>query len=181
MHNLSFEQGCILGEVVLPDTQKKITNPSLRYLPQLYDFVEVIVRHDGIVTDFMFSHSGLPIVSEDLCNIFHNNEVIATPVKFINNKINKKFVAISTLNSIDCVDENNSEFDVWEKNNSIRPDKAGEYKSFYKLIIDPTKCNGYNIFRVQGFSPALIVNGIIFKDLSGFDIRDISITNVSLN
>lgn len=59
---------------------------------------------------------------------------------------------------IDCVDEENSEFSVFDKNDPVRPDLAGTYRNFFNLVIDTSKVGGRHIFRLKKYLGALIVS-----------------------
>lgn len=116
------------------------------------------VTHKGEMLDFTFAGFDIPIVNEKLLNIIHS-EVTALPVNIISKKkIEHSFYVILPNNQIDCIDENKSVFHRWEEGNDIRPDLAGQYSFFEKLIVDPEKLNGYNLIRIKNFNGQLIIN-----------------------
>ncbi|WP_447971890.1 imm11 family protein [Nitrospira sp. M1] len=67
--------------------------------------------------------------------------------------------------SVDCVDENKSEFQKFEQNDPVRPDKAGEYRAFMKLRLDANKIVDVAIFRLAKFETAIIINEHIKSNL----------------
>ena len=54
---------------------------------------------------------------------------------------------------------------VFEVNDSVRPDKAGDYRGFFKMVVNPDKCAGFNIFRIKGFSIAIVVSAEVKQKL----------------
>lgn len=61
---------------------------------------------------------------------------------------------------VECVDESRSEFKLLTPDDPVRPDLAGEYSGFFKLVIDKAKASasGHSIFRVARFNVAIIVS-----------------------
>lgn len=64
---------------------------------------------------------------------------------------------------VECVDESRSEFEVFTPDDPVRPDLAGEYSGFFKLVIDKMKAaaSGQGIFRLARFDVAIIVSAQI--------------------
>lgn len=67
-------------------------------------------------------------------------------------------VILNVLRSVECVDEDRSEFDRFLTTGS-RPDLAGQYKVFYRLCLSSRAIpDGAHIFRLAGYEIALIVS-----------------------
>ncbi len=73
-------------------------------------------------------------------------------------------------NKVDCVDEKRSEFKKFETNDPIRLDKAWQYKSFFKLVIDKSKTAETPIFRLAGFNVAIIVRDDVKRALEAASV-----------
>jgi hypothetical protein len=72
---------------------------------------------------------------------------------------------------LECVDEQRSDFDVWEENGEIRPDKAGQVKTFYKLIVDPRLIQEEDIFRVKNYNVAVIISERLKREFEANDVK----------
>ena len=67
-------------------------------------------------------------------------------------------VILNALRSLECIDEEASEFDRFTVTGS-RPDLAGHYKVFYRLRLHPTVVpENAHIFRVARYEIAMIVS-----------------------
>ncbi|MGB2256055.1 MAG: imm11 family protein [Spongiibacter marinus] len=76
-----------------------------------------------------------------------------------------EYYIMAVTKELECIDEEVSEFQKFEVNDPVRPDKAGDYRGFFKMVVNPEKCAGFNIFRVKGFSIAIIVSEKVKKML----------------
>jgi hypothetical protein len=61
-------------------------------------------------------------------------------------------------NKRDCVNEELSLFGKFKENDPVRPDLAGHYSWFSKLIMEPTKTNHSDIFRINKGENYIIVS-----------------------
>ena len=141
--------------------------------------LEISVKEEGIPLDFTFADFGILIVNEKTANLFNDNEVQLIPIRLKGYKnINKYFVMV-VKNVLDCVDENKSVFTKWEKDNPIRPDKAGQYKSIYKLVIKSELANGHNIFRIKNYDVIIAISETLKKRLEELRITGIKFKKVT--
>ena len=138
------------------------------------------IREKGTPLDFTFADFGVMIVNEKVASFLNDRECQLLPVKIEGVKsLNSYFVAV-LLNSVDCVDENRSNYEKWQVDDPIRPDKGGMYKSIYKLFIDSRKINNdNNIFRLEKYNVVTIINEklkILFEknDVKGVTFRDVT-------
>lgn len=116
----------------------------------------VDVRKKGNKADFNLADFELFIVNEKVKRLIQIDGVQFVPVDVINEKEN--FFILVLNKEIDCVDEEKSIFDKWLDNDPIRPDKAGQYKTFYKLILDSRKVGNNDIFRVKKNNSIAIIS-----------------------
>lgn len=136
------------------------------------------VRKGGIPLDFTMADFELLIVNEKVKNILDEKEVQLIPVK-VKGVLGNYYIVV-TKYDCDCVDETNSSFDKWVENDPIRPDKAGEYKTIYKLIINPQLAHSMNIFRVKKYDSAVIVSDSLKKQLEKEGIEGVKFKKVTL-
>ena len=92
---------------------------------------------------------------------------------------NSSYVALNVLDEVDCIDESRSEFTKWSRGNRERPDKAGEFKSVAKLIVDPVRANGHHLFRLKGWRVALIVSSELRAVVENYGARGCAFLPVS--
>lgn len=95
---------------------------------------------------------GLPEVDEPY---YH---VVLEPVKIENKQVDQDYFVMIIETQIDCVDEERSEFQKYEENDPVRPDKAGQYRGFFNLVIDPSKTGDHHIFRLKNHLGSIIVS-----------------------
>lgn len=140
----------------------------------------VSVREEGIPLDFTMADFELLIVSEKTASLMNQDEVQLIPVQIKEDTPKRNYYLMTIKNEIDCVDELNSVFDKWEINDPIRPDKAGQYKTFYKLFIKEELSDHFEIFRIKRYNSIIIVSenlkiefeqnkliGVKFKKVTG--------------
>jgi hypothetical protein len=106
----------------------------------------------------------VPIVSSKLKDILSDIPGLAFfPVKMINMNTVLQYFIMQIQNAYDCVDEQLSNFEKYKENDPVRPDKAGQYSGFVKLVVDTRKNYPSPIFRVKKANLLIIVNEV-FKD-----------------
>ncbi|WP_171383906.1 imm11 family protein [Vibrio europaeus] len=92
--------------------------------------------------------------------------------------LRKQFYVMSITNEIECIDEEKSEFQKFEINDPVRPDKAGEYRGFFKMVVSPEKIAGNSIFRVKGFNASIVVCESVKNRLESAGISGIKFKRV---
>ncbi|PSH60005.1 hypothetical protein CU100_04580 [Phyllobacterium endophyticum] len=115
---------------------------------------------DGSAMDFTIAAHDVPIVSATLKDALFFVDglyyyAVAIPEK---PSASPHYYAMATDNFIDCFDERKSVFSIFTPDDPVRPDRAGDYHSVIKLIIDPAKAVGHDIFRIKRYPTALIVS-----------------------
>ena len=80
------------------------------------------------------------------------------PAKIVGSDSSLPYFVMLVTDLVDCVDEDRSEFEKFAINDPIRPDSAGQYKGFTKLVIDKARVGGRSIFRVKGLDVAIIIS-----------------------
>lgn len=110
--------------------------------------------------DLTMGEFELLIANKQAAELFTEQEVQKIPIKIVG-KEDCQYYVLVIRKEIDCVDTVNSEFSTWEVGNDIRPDLAGSYEGFTKLVVDPSTLVNINICRIKGFNVAIIVNEVI--------------------
>lgn len=125
------------------------------------------VRFDGVEVDYSLAgYASVPVLSEkafsslvglpEVDELYRN--VVFEAVQIEGKKVCNKYFLMIIETQIDCVDEESSEYAKFEVNDPIRPDMAGQYRSFFNLRIDSVKVGGNHIFRIKKYLGAVIVS-----------------------
>ena len=152
--NIQHPHRWYLGDVLGED------NWSLATQPAAADRLIVELGHAGTRLDFTLTNAfALPVVSlaiMDKLSVYP--AVHFTPVQIGEGSSHGEFFLMTISTILDCVDEEKSRFDKFLPNDPVRPDKAGDYSAFFKLIINPAKTSGFEIFRLARFETAIVVS-----------------------
>jgi hypothetical protein len=121
--------------------------------------LRVPIKRPGRPLDFSFTSLATPIVHIQVATLL--SEFAPGDVQFIPVDIESQpeqfciFVATRLIRCID--DQGSAEVRYWKPEDG-RPEKTGEYRSVYRLRIDPSKVEGAKVFRTWGWDIALIVS-----------------------
>ena len=143
--------------------------------------LNVELVRDGDEMDFTFTEVyRVPVVSKKVRDILEDIDEIAFIPVWVKGKISTtEYFIMVTNEMVECVDENNSEFQKFEKNDPVRPDKAGEYRAFMKLRLDSNKIVDIDIFRLKKFEIAVIISDTVKKRLESISATGLKLTNVA--
>jgi hypothetical protein len=173
--DLNIADRWILGDVINDldeDDWKYSVGKKIELIPA---DLRMDIFSKGKSLDFSISGSGVPVVSKKFKNLnFGFDDVQFIPIS-IDEDI---FYIMNILNVIDCIDEENSNFEKYIKNDKVRPDKEGEYKGFFKMELDKNKIYSNKIFRVKNFDIAIIVFESFFESINKFNITGCKFTKV---
>lgn len=122
--------------------------------------LDIEVFQPGVSLDFTLSEVyGVPIVSKKIKEALQSIiGVDFQPVSILSDNHNEEYFVMIIREIIDCVDERRSEFQKFELNDPVRPDKAGDYRGFMSLFIKPDLVRGKDIFRIAKFETAIVVS-----------------------
>jgi hypothetical protein len=140
--NWQFVYGGKIDEMLLPS--------------QLY----IELYQDGIAMDYTTNEAfSVPIISERIkMQLGGIKGLQFIPVTLKDKKVDLKHFIMIVTATLDCVDEELSEFGKFVDNDPVRPDLSGHYSWFTKLIINPAKLNGEDIFRIDKAEHYLVVS-----------------------
>lgn len=116
--------------------------------------------------DFTTTFYGFCIVSKKFATLLTMakiRDILLIPLKF-NKELSQEFYLLVDSLRFDCVDETSSDFQKFLENDPVRPDFAGRYRAFFKLIIDTSKTNNADFFRLKNEDSTIIVSQKI-KDI----------------
>ncbi len=171
-----------------PSANYEYVDPPAEFMePCIYP---VDLYRIGKATDFSFTmdSGNIPIVSEKVVLALKGLKEIDEPYRFVvferveveNYKITDPYFVMIIETQLDCVDEDRSDFQIFEENDPVRPDLAGNYRGFFNLVIDPSKVGDHHIFRIKKHLSSIIVSevvkeriekvgatGIVFESVNG--------------
>ncbi len=140
--------------------------------------LNISIRKKGIPIDITFADFGLPIVNEKIKDAIGEDDAQYLPVKIPGIDANYYLMIIAI--EVECVDELKSVFDKWLVDDPIRPDKAGQYKTIYKLIINPLQVpDQVNIFRLKSYNVDIIISDKLKSVFEKNNVTGINFTKVS--
>lgn len=171
--DINFPNRWYLGDILDVDNWTLSTEA-----PAGFAYLTVELERDGQEIDFTLTEAySVPIISAKVraeLNDIAGIEFI--PVVVLNKQCNDDYFALIISQKIECIDEENSEFQKFEENDPVRPDKAGDYRAFMKLRLDKNKIVDTDLFRLKKFEIAVIASekikdrfetigttGIVFK------------------
>ena len=132
--------------------------------------VALSLRVDGPRPEFTFAAGQMPIVSHRLAAVIESlcpSDVQRFPVVVL--PAVSGYEILNVVATADCLDETRSEFSKFTVDDSVRPDRAGDYSAVARLRIDPRRTDGHGIFRVRRWEIALVVSDEVKKAMERFD------------
>ena len=152
--DINYPNRWYLGDIAFSDNWElaKHLDPKREYEIELY--------REGSEMDYTCNEAyGVSVVSKK----FKEALVGVAGVTFAKANIigirqDREFYIMAVPKELECINEEESEFTKFEVNDPVRPDKAGEYRGFFKMAVNPEKCAGFNMFRIKGFSIAIVVS-----------------------
>ncbi|MBS1604553.1 MAG: hypothetical protein JST42_17950 [Bacteroidetes bacterium] len=175
--DIRFPNRWYLGDINVPDPWNLRMGKSLDQ--EQYKNLEIEIDQEGRSMDLTLTDGRLvPIVSERFVQCLHEfmDEVQLFPVKVPGTT--ESYYILVIKNALDCVDEENSDFEKFEPGNDIRPDLAGQYSAMRVLKVDPARIDRH-IFRIAKYEVAAIVSGEVKDRLEKAQLRGLKFSLVS--
>lgn len=122
---------------------------------------------------FTFGAFDMPVVSAEVANIVR--QIAPLDVQCFSLSIPRavgKYQILNAVCSLDCLDEERSEFTVWQESDH-RPDLIGQYHTIPTIRIDPHRTGDHHVFRILNWHVALLVSDTIKDALA--DIPDLGV------
>lgn len=174
--DINFPNRWYLGDIYEVDNWELSTS-----IPDGSDNLKIEVVRDGDEMDFTFTEAyGVPVVSLKVREALDGIQGIDfIPVQVQGKKCSTEYFVLVTSEIVECVDEENSEFQKFEENDPVRPDKAGEYRAFMKLRLDAQKIVDIDVFRLMNFEVAVVVSELVKERLESVSTTGLNLTAVS--
>jgi hypothetical protein len=135
----------------------------------------VEVYREGDEMDFTLTEAyGVPIVSGKLRKALGDLPGVRfLPIEVEGKTLQQSYFAMLIESIVDCVDESRSEFEKFEVGDRVRPDKAGQYRAFFRLVVDKARAMtaGRPVFRLARFEVAIIVSGDVRRIINSVGTR----------
>jgi hypothetical protein len=125
-------------------------------------------------TDFPFTGL-LPVYSTKLKSLMENLGI--KDIQYLPLKIKRRdgakevdgYYIANYLKVVDCLDREQSEYQIWTKDNLLfwekRPNMLGTFRDITKAVIDVNKISNVPIFRLWGLKMMVIIRGDIKQAL----------------
>jgi len=116
------------------------------------------LKYQGIPLDFTFGAFEMPVLNSRTLRLLE--EFAAGAFQSFTVSIENHagdYAAVNFLEMRKCLDEAQSEFIKWTRNDH-RSDKAGQYRQITKLRIDPRLVENCDVFRLWGWDTTLIIS-----------------------
>ena len=141
--------------------------------------ISIVFNHmDGKFTDFPIGGTVLPLVSEKFRQLLENgedcNHLEFLPIEYGNNEqVPPKYWLMNILNNISCFDWEHS---VYTRYPDSMKELAGRPETVDKLVIDESKVNGRNIFRIKELPTNIFISKALKNKLQKEKISGIHFT-----
>jgi hypothetical protein len=172
--DINFPQRWYLGDIIGTEDNWQFTEGQEVNESLCKESLHILIYQDGQPMDYTIGSFSVPIVSERVkIQLGGIKNLQFIPVIIKDRKLDSKYFIMVVTSSIGCVNEALSEFGKFVKDDPVRPDLAGQYSWFTKLIVDPSETNGEDIFRIDKTRSYLVVSERV-KDA----LEDANITGV---
>lgn len=149
------------------------TKDALRYVPKAW------IREHGRRVNITYGDFDVLIVDNYAKDCFSPQEALFFPIEIADRPDRSvNYYIMKILHEVECVDLELSEYDLWEVNNPIRPDKAGSFKAIYKLVVDTSRDIEWNIFRIKRFNIEIVVSEMLKEKLEKKSITGVKFKEV---
>lgn len=142
--------------------------------------LSVELYQSGNEMDYTYTEVyGLPVVSDKVRMGFSDCAGLKFVPVVIDEVFNDvKYYVMVILDNVECVDEDKSEFQKFMHDDPVRPDKAGEYRAFMTLKLNPEKISNKDVFRLKKFESAIIVSEKVKEKLEAGDATGMEFISV---
>ncbi|HLL03488.1 MAG TPA: DUF1629 domain-containing protein [Myxococcaceae bacterium] len=148
---------------------------------EISERLRITLQVEGMPLDFTLAGLGIPVVRVKVASIFEElapDDVQLVPVE-VDGQSEQYRILVATR-TVRCIDDQAcAEVRYWKPEDG-RPDKVGQYRAVYDMRIDPAKVGEAKVFRLWGWTVALIVSedikealeragvtGLRFKEVTG--------------
>lgn len=178
--DIYYPERWYLGDIVeIEDNWQFIYGNKLNEIT-LPKELHIEVYRDGRPMDYTTSEAySVPLISERIkMQLGGVKDLQFIPVTIKDKKVDLKYFIMVVTIVLDCVNEELSVFGKFVENDPIRPDKAGHYSWFTKLIVDKAKAKEKDIFRLNKTASYLIVSERIKAAMEDIGATGVKFTEV---
>ena len=172
-----FPQRWHLGEITQVEDNWCFTAGNAVDLNDIPNRLQIRLYKDGIPMDYTTNGAfSVPVVSDKVrLQLGGVKGLQFIPVEVSGKNVYTNFFIMVVANVVCCVDEKESVFGKFIENDPIRPDKAGQYSWFTKLIIKKDKAQNEDVFRIKNAE-----NYIIISERVKAALEDVGATGIDL-
>lgn len=124
------------------------------------------IREKGIRVNITYGDFDVLVVDDYAKDCFSADEALFFPIEIVDlTDRSRNYYIMKILHEVECVDLELSKYELWEVNNPIRPDKAGNFKAIYKLVIDGRRKIEQEIFRIKRYDIKIVVSETLKQKL----------------
>jgi len=161
MDDINFPSRWHLGGLIGVDGREFVRPPMIPLNDPLRDQVyNVEVQVAGRAMDYTTtSFRSVPVASFKVVQAISGLDgFTAFPARIVGFPQETSYHILHFWDEVECVDEERSRFEKYEVDDPVRPDLAGHYRGFFKLIIDPQRAANKHIFKLAKSGPQVVVS-----------------------
>lgn len=124
------------------------------------DPYKVELENAGLPVDYTIAgYANVPIASLKVARCLKGvHGFTAFPVEITGFAGGELYHILHFWDVVDCFDEVKSKFEIIQRDDPVRPDLAGNYRSVTRLVIDAAKAEGKHLFRLARLENYVIVS-----------------------
>jgi len=138
------------------------------------------VSERGVVLDITFAVFDIPVVTSRANTLFldlFSDWLRSFPIEI--QGYCEPFFVLNVTHAIACLDEERSTFTKWTEADD-RPDKLGQYRAIYSMVLKASTLTDAQVFRVAGDHTAIIVSenvrvAVMQNQLTGVRFDSVSV------
>ncbi len=171
-----------VGDVQEIDNWRLVSPPALSMDDEIRNKkLYAPIESDGRRTDFtVIGYADIPMVNfKTLKAIPGSNGFTAIPILFTGGRQKDTYHLLHVWESVDCFDRKESCYNVFSSDDPDFSDRAGEYCSVTKLILNPDRATGKDIFRISGLLDVIVISEKLKDRLEKIGVTGVSFKSVN--
>ena len=174
--DLTIPDRWMVGKLNLPDHYAWDDIESKSLIHSVNWTAEIVIP--GKPLDVTLIDFELIMATKKFISLLPPSEIEYKEIKIKNHRSSELYYLMAIKNAVECIDKKKSKYELWEENNEIRPDLAGEYKWVTELKVDPKKITPLSICRVKGYEGVRIISNNIRNKFLALKLRGINFIEV---
>lgn len=185
--DIFYDSAWHLGDVLGVDNSRFVSPPMISMDdPLRRERLYIQLKADGVRTDFTSAgYAGVPVVSfKALKAISGLDGFTALPVLLAEGDQQDTYHLLQIWDVVDCFDEQNPIFETFSVNDPVFSDRAGDYCSVTKLVVDAARTGARHFFRIARLKSRIVVSkevkdrfefagvtGAVFESVNGDELQ----------